>query len=103
MNAAYRLLTLLLIATLFSLSACGLQAARRGLEEAESAIQGVSAEPMRDQASYHLSAAQRLLDAARTEYEEADFYQAERFALQAREQAELARAVIELGSRETDR
>jgi|YNPNPStandDraft_1061719.scaffolds.fasta_scaffold33490_2 hypothetical protein len=103
MNAVCRLLPLLLVATLFSLSGCGLQAARRGLLEAESAIQDVSAEPMHDQAAYHLSAARGLLDAARSEYEEADFYQAERFALQAREQAELARAVTDLRSRGTDR
>ncbi len=87
-------LSLIMIALLCVIvCGCGLQGARMALNRAETEIDHANAVQLSEQGRYHLNAAKNLLEAARREYEEADFYQTETFARQALEQAELARAI----------
>jgi hypothetical protein len=105
MNTAFRSLhvyaLLLILATgLCSLCSCHLFSAYTNMRDARAEIQGAQKEQILEEGLYHLAAAQKLLEAAEKEYEEADFGQASKLAHEAKGQVDLAIRVSHLYSGE---
>jgi hypothetical protein len=81
-----------------SVNSCDLIHARNALKEVHMTIQMTETLQVVEEGVYHINAAKGLIEAAEKEYEEADFAQAEKLALEAKKQIELAIEISKLYS-----
>jgi hypothetical protein len=84
---------MILLVNMGCLCSCYILAAHDSLNEVKMAIQDAEKTPALEEGQYHLAAAKRLLEAAEKEYEEADFVEARKLALEARRQVDLAKEI----------